>query len=43
MQKTAENIEAKYGVKIAESPGKNFYLDNLLKSVSNEGTVIKLM
>ena len=43
LRKTAANNETKYGKEVAETLRNNFYVDDMLKSVSNEETAVKLM
>ena len=43
LRKTAADNETKYGTKVAEILRNNFYVDDMLKSVSNEETAIKLI
>ena len=43
LRKTAADNETKYGTKVAETLRNNFYVDDMLKSVSNEETAIKLI
>ena len=43
LRKTAAYNETKYGTKVTETRRNNFYLDDMLKSVSNEETAIKLI
>ena len=43
LQKTAADNETKYGSEVAETVRNNFYGDDMLKSVSNEETAIKLI
>ena len=42
LQKTAADNETKYETEIAETLRNDFYADDMLKSVSNEETAIKL-
>ena len=42
-KKLLKTAKVKYGVKVAESLRNNFYVNEMLKSVSNEQTAIKLM
>ena len=41
--KTAADNETKYGTKVSETLRNNFYVDDILKSVSNDETAIKLI
>ena len=43
LRKTAADNENKYRSEVAETLRNNFYVDGMLKSVSNEETAIKLM
>ena len=43
LRKTATDNENKYGSEVAETLRNNFYVDDTLKSVSNEETAIKLI
>ena len=43
LRKTAADNETKYGTEVAETLRNNFYVDDMLKSVSNEETAIKLI
>lgn len=38
-----KNAKVKYGLKVAESLGNNIFVNDMLKSMLNEGTAIKLM
>ena len=43
LQNTAPENDTKYGTEFAETLTKNFYVDDMLKSVSNEKTGIKVI
>ena len=43
LRKTAADNENKYRSEVAETLRNNFYVDGMLKSVSNEETAIKLI
>ena len=43
LQKSGADNETKYGTEVAENLRNNFYVDDMLKSVSNEETAIKLI
>ena len=43
LRKTAADNETKYGTKVSETLRNNFYVDDMLKSVLNEETAIKLI
>ena len=43
LQKTAADNETKYRAEVLETLRNNFFVDDMLKSVSNEETAIKLM
>ena len=43
LRKTATDNENKYGSEVAKTLRNNFYMDDMLKSVSNEETAIKLI
>ena len=43
LRKTAADNENKYRSEVAETLRNNFYVDDMLKSVSNEETAIKLI
>ena len=41
LQKTAADNETEYQLEVTETLKSSFYVDDMLKSVSNEGTAIK--